>query len=197
MKSVLTKAIELFVCALMGPCLTGAAYGQASSFTATPTPGDPEVFGLFLRHHDHLMQDIESLRSKDPQAAQLLQQSLAASFRVSASDFVTINTVYRAMKSQFDSLDAEAAAYTKQGTRRDPDFGVLQQFEIRRQKILADGLRKLQTTMLPASWQGLHAYVDGEYRKGVRRTPIGGLPRASGQAPVASPSQVVSSTPSQ
>jgi len=191
MKSLLTRTIQFSVCSLVGVCIIGgaSASGQISSSPSTPTPGDPEVFGLFLRYHDRLTRDIESSRSKDPQAARLLHHRMAASFGVSALDFSTINTVYSAMKSQFDALDAEAALYTNQGRRRDPDFAVLQEFETRRQKILADGLKKLQMSISPASWKGLQAYVDGEYRKGVRRSSVGGSPSANGQVTAGPPNQ--------
>ena len=71
-------------------------------------------------------------------------------------------------------IDAETAVYTNNGKRRDPDLRVLQTFEIRRQQILADGLKKLQSSLAPAAWKAFYAHVDGEDRKGVWRTTFGG-----------------------
>jgi hypothetical protein len=108
MTSGLTSAIRFSVCAVIGAFLVIGAYGQNVQ-SSTPPPGDPEVFGLFLRSHDSLTKDIENLRSTNPQAAQSLQQRMAASIGISVSDYVTVNTIYRAMKAQFDALDTEAA----------------------------------------------------------------------------------------
>jgi len=155
-------------------CIAVGALGQTGSFT--PPPGDLGVFGMFLEFHDSLMKDIEAMSVKDPLSAQATHQHLAKMMGISTEDFVTVNSVYRALKVRLDALTAEAATYTKNGTRRDPDMRVLLQFVERRKEILNDGRQTLQSRLSPASWKALYAYVDGEYRKQVQRTPVTNAP---------------------
>ena len=174
------------VCAVVAGMLTLPFFGQDLSI---PPAGDPKVFGLFLHYHDLVMRDVEALRSKNPQEAQSFQQRIAASFSLTAADFGTVNTIYRGMKAQFDALDAEAAVYTNNGRRRDVSMSVLIQFETRHQKILADGLKRIQTSLSPADWSAFAGFVDGEYRKNVRRGSAVGVvpPGTTGQVRIAAP----------
>lgn len=172
------RIIRISLCCIGLGITEGLLLGQLSG---VPPPGDPDVFGIFLRLSDVDFQLIQKLKGTDPQSAQTTERVAAARLKLSLTDYAVIEPVYQSMKNQLDALSSEVSAYTNHGKRMNPDWKLMEQFEDRRKQILNSGVRSLQASMTPQGWTALRAYVDGEFRMSIRResvrsVPVGVLP---------------------
>jgi hypothetical protein len=159
-----TKVFVILFSLFLGAC---ALSGQTG---AAPPPGDPTVFYMFLRHHDALAQDVKALAATDPARASNTQVGAAASMNLGVNDFMRIGPVYQQLESELEAVNAKANAYRDAVVSGSTtlDIAIIKGFTASRNEAIARARARLQSALTPAGWQALSAYIDGEFRNGVR-----------------------------
>ena len=144
-----------------------------------PPPDHPEVYFSFFYFHDDFSRWLEGRLAAYPVRASTLTQGAAKMLRVDQTELATISSVSRSVVAQLSALHAEVKAYSDQAraNRLALDPATLQQFQARRQQLIAAGVQQLTTTLTSAGWSGLHAYINDVHRQGMRRlSPPPALP---------------------
>ena len=90
------------------------------------------------------------------------------------SELARISAATRPVAASMKSLSAELQAYIDQARAKNqsPDRAVFQQFEARRQRIIASGVEQLKTALTPDGWGALHAYINGPYRRSSKQVSL-------------------------
>jgi hypothetical protein len=148
-----------------------AAYSQ-SSFA--PPAGDPEVLYIYLRQAHRAITKMGQAVSSNPDAADSLEKSAAARVRVSASNLKTLDRVYQSTTTSVEALDAEGRAYAQEmrAKKLPQDKAQLRARYQRRLEVFRRAANELRNGLGEADWKQLNAYIDGEFRRQVKRRPL-------------------------
>jgi hypothetical protein len=148
-----------------------AAFAQ----TASPPPSaDTNVVEAFLRFQNFLVQTIQRESAVNATSSDTMKASAAALFKVTTADFDKINPVYVVLKTKLDALDSEGVAYANStaGKGHQADVKVLAGFEARRQALVRGAITDLQSRLTADGWNGICAYINGDFSKNITRTPV-------------------------
>ena len=146
--------------------IPGAQAQPVLSISALPADNH-DVYNAYFQYHTTW---IKWVASKPGGTAALNQSAttFAKLIGVDPAEVSVVHSISLNVTQRINALNAQKAA----------SVGLSQhdvnQFEVRRQQIILSGVRDLQHHLTPASWGGLHQYINYDFR--VLGTAVAGLP---------------------
>lgn len=150
------------------PSRPAAAGTIFNSPDAGDTPGvdSPTIYQSFFMHQHQLSTWIASQSAADPVKGRELVKAATKVHRIQEADYENVTAISHSVVAGLEKVDsgarAELRAAKASGTA--PNADALQRYAHTRQLILGDGIQKLQSSLSPESWKGLHAYLNNEHR---------------------------------
>ena len=169
------------LCSTIVLVLLPALFLQAQS--AQPAqPAQPAIASLPADHHD-VYNAFFQYHVSWQKSAVVQAKGKTSSLNQSATDFAKfvhvdtkeigiVSGVSGNVADRLNVLSVARSAYLASHSDK-PSPHDLDQFEIRRQRIILSGVSELSKRLKPSSWNGLHAYVNQDYRLRGSVLPIG------------------------
>ena len=136
---------------------------------ATPIPfkpEDPELYFAFFQYHGTLDQKIQAGNAA---AAAQLTTNTAALYHVTPADFGKLTAEVRAHMADFAAWQVPVQAYYNKlhATKQLPDVNIVKAFQFQRQALVKARYDSIHQALSSASWNGLYAYINGDFKRGV------------------------------
>jgi len=159
---------------------TCLAQGPPPLPAANPPPDHPEVYYSFLAFHDDFSRWLEQRNLANPAGAVRRAQAAARRFGVPEGELPKIALVSRNAAVELQALAAEMRVFIdqKRPDRQRPERAAFQQFEARRQQIIASAVGQLRTTLTAEGWHALHRYINEQHRLSMRQLKAARRPQA-------------------
>jgi hypothetical protein len=139
---------------------------ETSTAAVRPAPDQHTVYHLFFGNHARIRQQIEAIRSSNPQQASALDASLAAQYNITVAELAPLSIAIAATSLQLDAIEAEAKALFA-ATRllnKTPDQKVLDALNSKRYLTVIAGIVSAKKTLSPTSWINIRGYINNEFR---------------------------------
>ena len=162
--SVVDKSSNAWLKRTIVICLSCIAlHGQPSM----PAPNDGELVLAFLRYHDFLLQETPVQPRADAETSASMKRAVADMVGLSLAESEKLSPAHAVMKSELTTIDREAAVYVQGlvANRGAANVKTLEQFEMRRLRVIQSGLQSLQGSLSPKGWASLLNYVNNTFRK--------------------------------
>lgn len=133
---------------------------------ASLAPDSAELYIEFFQFHDDFSQWMDKRKAANAQAAQTLDASAAAHFKMDLGDLGKLRGVTNSVMAVLRNIDRDVQAYLNSRTRYEliTENSVMQQFAQLRAQAALDGAARLQQVLSAASWVGLHNYINNVHR---------------------------------
>jgi len=130
-------------------------------------PEDPELYFSFFQFHNDLDQQVQSA---NPVLASQLTGNAIVAYNVSTEDFTKLTLQVRAFAKDFRNWQFPVQAYFGkiQANKQLPDVNVVKAFQFQRQSLVKSHYDAIHQALSPASWNGLHTYINGNFKQGGR-----------------------------
>lgn len=152
----------------LAAALALTAYSQSG---ATPLPGDPVVFAMFLRFHHSVACEVPLDGATVRQQPQDRLVPPLRGLNLSVDDSRTMCKISASLRQDEEAVSRDASAYytqtAKSGLR--PETGVDRSFQDRRLALRRAAMARLGTELSPAGRVVVFNYVDGQFRTAVRK----------------------------
>ena len=127
---------------------------------------DPRLYHLFFNFHDGLSSLIENRKVQNPQSGGKLEQEAARKLRIQPAEHAKLASISHGFTVDLAKWQNDVKFYVTQvrARKQTPDPAVLRQFDQTRAQILDSAIKQLSATLTPASWAGLHSYINDEHR---------------------------------
>jgi len=133
-------------------------------------PDSPELYKSFFYTHNDLSNFAAQKIAAEPASKSRLDDGTAKILQVNQDDLPKITVVSRQVVADLKAIDDEERAHLNKRAKLDlgPDLTLMKGFTSRRQAVVSAGVDKLTKTLPPASWAGLHAFVNERHRQSIR-----------------------------
>jgi hypothetical protein len=155
--------------------ISSVRYICPSAFAQSPPSGtavtDPALCFAFFNFQDALAKEIEFRNLSKPHSGNSLRIGAMNGLKMNPMDFDTTLSVARSVIDSLQRLDREALAYKTQvkSRRQKPDFQTLENFHLRRSKLLLSAMTELENGISDFGKKALREYLANEFSKTVRR----------------------------
>ncbi len=158
-------------------CLPVIAFLSLAGIQAqTQRPGtilpidSPDLHESFFYLHNDLSNFVEQKTTAEPAAAQRLEQGTATVLGVNRADLPQVRAISKQVISDLKKIDDDRRDHLNRRAKLElgGDPALLKDFALRRQQTVAAGIDKLSKTLPPASWNGLHTFINERHRQSVR-----------------------------
>ncbi len=146
-----------------------AAYPQSA---VTPPAGDPEVFYIYLRQVHRAAVELGQTRSvNQPEALKGVERRITTRLKLSVGAVSALDSIYESSAAALGALNAEGRTYTEAMRKKGeaPAAVTLQGYYSRRLQIIQQATQEVRSALGETNWLALWAYIDGEFRRSVRR----------------------------
>src|SRR5258706_3582315 len=135
--------------------------------SGSPLPSeDPRLYLMFFRFQDSLSSTIHTKKAQDPEAGAKAEKGVARLLKVNQNELQKVTDISHQFVTDLAKWQDDLKSYVDQtrSNAHQPDQVVLRQFDQRKQQLIGAAVRQLSTTLSPAGWAGLHAYINDEHR---------------------------------
>ena len=159
----LTRVLALFFCSLL---LTNSLRSQSCSLG----PADRELFHAFFRLQGTIADDVDRTLQSDENGATQIRNEASALFGISSAEFDSVTKAGRSMRSNLDAATRVEMVYMESQKRKglEPNLAQMKRFAEKRIAIVDSAVEQLKTSLSPAGWRGLEAYICTTLRSKVR-----------------------------
>ena len=162
--SKLSRMLSVF-----GLCLAGIQAQAQRPGTILPVDS-PDLHESFFYVHNDLSNFVEQKSAAEPAAAQRLEQGSATVLGVNRADLPQVRAISKQVVADLKKIDDDRRDHLNRRAKLElgGDPALLKDFALRRQQTVAAGIDKLNKTLPPASWNGLHTFINERHRQSVR-----------------------------
>jgi hypothetical protein len=147
-----------------------AANGQVTTTSSTLAADSNDWYRSFFQFHDQFSTWADQKKASEPAAVQRLDTGAATLFGIDQADLSKLRAISQQVVSDLKAIDKEQTTYpnalAKQEARSNP--AVIKDFENRRQASVSSNTDKLKQVLSPASWNGLHTFINDEHRQNIK-----------------------------
>jgi hypothetical protein len=154
------RIIIILAVLVLLPPLEAQQYGQP-----LPTE-DPRLYQVFLHFHDNVSSAIQTKKGQDPDGGGKAEKGFAHMLRIKEEELSKVTAIAHGFATDIAKWQSDLKAYVDQvrSQKKQPDPAVLLQFDQRKLQLINAAVLQLTTTLSPASWTGLHGYINEEHR---------------------------------
>ena len=168
MASAFLEGWRLVLIAIALCLFVGQGYPQQPALN--PSPDTLDLYASFFHFHDDFSRWTDNRAAINAPDTSKFLQGVATYLHVTVVDLPKIAVITHAAVASLKSLNAETRAYVDKvlANRQVADKPTLYRFEARRQQIIQSAINQLKQSLSPASWNGLHSYINEEHRRNTR-----------------------------
>jgi len=161
----IAPAILAILCLLPTP----SAFGQTAG-TLLP-PDHPEVYHSFFFFMESFSQKLDEIAQRTPERKTQVMASAARYLKVDEKELPQLFATCRSVAAQLRQIgdDARQFARSESANNEFPRTGSSQDFATRRHATIQAGSDEMKRVLSPGSWTGLHAHINGDYRRSIRQ----------------------------
>jgi hypothetical protein len=129
-------------------------------------PGDPALYQVFFYFHDSVSSAIQHKKALDPVSGAETEKGFASKLRINPEELQKVTDVAHGFVTDLAKRQNDLKAYVDQvrSLKHQPDPAMLAQFDQRKRQLIDAAVHQVGTTLSPASWAGLHSYINDEHR---------------------------------
>ena len=141
-------------------------------------PEDPMLYQLFFGFHEGLNTAIQNKKAQNLESGTRSEKGFANKLRIKQDEIQTVTNVSHRFVTDLAAWQSDLKSYVDRvrSQKQEPDPAVLQQFNQRKRQLIDEAVRQIRTTLSPASWTGLHAYINDEHRLHTTMTEFNSTP---------------------